>query len=830
MATRHASIVSSLNLLEPRLRAALRRILWLEIAFLGSSAVVISFCLDRWLELPLLLRVALLGGVVWLGLKTFRRGRRRMGCEVTLRDLASTVEHYDPSLDGQLVNSLELPEDVRRLRESEDARLDARLLEKALDEAESSAAAIRSRIHRALDLAGIWKRAGSALLALALFLWIALGSPQDLLFWFRRNVLLSSVPWPRQTHFTFDRKEAEWHHPRKDPLEISAWVTGVVPRDILLHLKAENAEKTARLTPGASGQVSEDLEDSRRGAASTSSGEEEKEPPRSEGKRLFHLVPSVTEPLELYLTGGDGQSRSVKVLVHDRPRILATRFALSYPEYLQAEPKKMENHAGDIAMPLGTEVELAAECDQELEGGSVRFGKVERAPADSVEGKTLRHKLKPDSNGFHDLQVKSKEWRRESTPPLRFSIVVLPDQPPSISLALEGEARLMTPRGKIHYRVEAEDDHGFTALSLSTTLRPAGNTTAEEELVPKVSALERKEEKDEKGSHARSEGEVDLAPLGLAPGSTVTLQASVTDNDAVTGPKTATSQKETVLLMNLEEFRAAMEKIRVEAQAQTEELARREETVGELLGKWSQAPEKSSGKSRASAAAQRSSPASSSSESTSSDSVSSDSASSDSASSESQASESASSSSAQGSKSSRGSKSAKSRSQASRQASQRPARDPSPGAPEAEEPSSKDEEAGEDPVLDQLSSEQSAVSREAGSVAQKIRQMVSALRQNQLLQPAEERRFRDEVSKPLEEASTERLPRSASEISAVPRADRPLEEAAKAQRNTEKIADAMKRVAERLAGSGDFREILQRLELIIELQKKVISETEKSQE
>ena len=129
MATRHASIVSSLNLLEPRLRAALRRILWLEIAFLGSSAVVISFCLDRWLELPLLLRVALLGGVVWLGLKTFRRGRRRMGCEVTLRDLASTVEHYDPSLDGQLVNSLELPEDVRRLRESEDARLDARLLE-----------------------------------------------------------------------------------------------------------------------------------------------------------------------------------------------------------------------------------------------------------------------------------------------------------------------------------------------------------------------------------------------------------------------------------------------------------------------------------------------------------------------------------------------------------------------------------------------------------------------------------------------------------------------------------------------------------------------------
>ena len=110
---------------------------------------------------------------------------------------------------------------------------------------------------------------------------------------------------------------------------------------------------------------------------------------------------------------------------------------------------------------------------------------------------------------------------------------------------------------------------------------------------------------------------------------------------------------------------------------------------------------------------------------------------------------------------------------------------------------------------------------------QKLRQMVSALRQNQLLDPAEDRRFRDEVAKPLQELSAERLPRSASEISAVPRTDRPEEEAAKAQRNAELMAESMKRVAERLAGSGDFREILQRLELIIELQGKVVGETEK---
>jgi hypothetical protein len=41
------------------------------------------------------------------------------------------------------------------------------------------------------------------------------------------------------------------------------------------------------------------------------------------------------------------------------------------------------------------------------------------------------------------------------------------------------------------------------------------------------------------------------------------------------------------------------------------------------------------------------------------------------------------------------------------------------------------------------------------------------------------------------------------------------------------MADAMKKVADRLAGTGDFREILFRLERIIELQRKVIGETEK---
>ena len=85
----------------------------------------------------------------------------------------------------------------------------------------------------------------------------------------------------------------------------------------------------------------------------------------------------------------------------------------------------------------------------------------------------------------------------------------------------------------------------------------------------------------------------------------------------------------------------------------------------------------------------------------------------------------------------------------------------------------------------------------------------------------------DEVTAPLEEAAEERVPESARQIESLDGAERPAEEAQAAQQAAARIARDVQRVAEKLAGSGDFREILQRMEMILELQRRTIGETEK---
>ena len=108
--------------------------------------------------------------------------------------------------------------------------------------------------------------------------------------------------------------------------------------------------------------------------------------------------------------------------------------------------------------------------------------------------------------------------------------------------------------------------------------------------------------------------------------------------------------------------------------------------------------------------------------------------------------------------------------------------------------------------------------------------MADDLERNQLMERSESERFEEEVTRPLEGLGEDRLPRSAEDIESIPRSGNPREEASRAEAEAQRIARNLRDVSRNLAGSGDFREILQRLESIVELQGKVISETKEATE
>ena len=882
MPLRRTSVAPALAALDPRLRNALKAVGLAEIIIFACGFVLLSFILDRMLELPLLIRAGLLVGAVVLFTKIFLRARARPRRRFSVETLAAVAERHDPALEGQLLNALELPGIVQGLSHGGGGQLEKILSERAVLEAEMKAHAARVAIARSLDLRGVWGRAVLAALLFVGLFQMAGSAPDAFGFWFRRNVLLSNRPWPRDTHFVFDREGTEWHHARKDPLEISAWVAGEIPRDATLRIRTSGDERTSRLVPGGSGKVTIPQETALRGGIEA--GVE------LDAKRLFHILAAVTEPLEITIEGGDNASGTVRVEVHDRPRVLVARFHLVYPQYLGRERGLVENPGGDTQVPAGTRIEIEAECDQELSGGRFRFGKGEEAEPERVEGKTLFASFTPDENGFLELSVTGREWGFESRPALRFGFVVLPDRPPSVRLAIEGEARVMTPVGKIRYTVAAEDDHGFSGLSLRRRTFSPNETRADEEVPVDETSLPASPIPAGKGVSAEAGGEIDLAPLKLLAGTRLVLQAAVMDNDALLGPKTALSAREEFLILDPEAFREEMEKVRIEAQNAIEELARREERVGELLDEWEPASGASaSGRSSnagagspAARGARTGEPGEKGAEDAEASEATEGPASKEAAAVEKVAAGSKSAKGSKGTSASKGAKgskgaasktpedaaspgesaesaepesaseaasgspkaasgktaSGKSASGKSRSSAAKTAGSKDAGAqagegkarPESGEPASPEPEApreGEPRSPESLAQEQGEIAKAAKGAKEKLEGMVDALRQNRLIDPAEERRYRDEVAREIDRVTEEELPRSASEIRSLPTSPDPERAADEAKRRSEKAADSLKKVADRLAGSGNFREVLFRLERIIELQRKVIDETEK---
>ena len=104
--------------------------------------------------------------------------------------------------------------------------------------------------------------------------------------------------------------------------------------------------------------------------------------------------------------------------------------------------------------------------------------------------------------------------------------------------------------------------------------------------------------------------------------------------------------------------------------------------------------------------------------------------------------------------------------------------------------------------------------------------MIDTLDANDLLDPAERSRYESEVTRPLDDLVEERLPRAERDIQDVGDSGDPEQAASRVQGQLEQNADRLDQISETLAQSGDFRDVLQRLEIILELQGTVIEATE----
>jgi len=757
-------------------------------------AIVLSFVFDFVFELPWILRLVILAvtGLWWA--RVLIRGKRRSKVQLTSGDLLATVEGSSPELEGQLVNVVELRKSTDGNGSEPDATaepeppptpLEAELLKRARQEAQRVLS--RVQVEGSLDTRYVKRRVSAAVGGGIALISLAAAFPSLFSVWAERNVLLSSKRWPRETHFSIEQEAPVWHHPRKAPLRISAWVVGKIPRDVFIHVIAGDDERRIRLAPGqklrSQFAIHSVVSDGAPAPGET-----------VDAGQVVHAIGKVVDSFDFYLSAGDNRSRTIRVEVHDRPRVVETKLRIQPPRHTGQKERVISNPAGEIRAVIGSKISVQSRCDRALESAWVRFGREGRQDVDEVAGDRFSHSMTLDTSGFLEFGFRGASWGFDGKS-RRLALVAEPDRIPEIDLAVTSDSRYVTTKGKIEYDVEARDDFGFRSVRLEVTHEfesredvvdddseseeidgeESGDDTAESSSKPTVKVIELDlagavREEDE--LVVRDTGVLDLAAFELDPpiriGDRLRLQAVAVDNDEPAGGKVGSSDEYVFQVISSEALERQMEKIRVAAQERIEELTFLEgqilDEIARLGEPGAQANQQNAQNSQSSQANQQN---------------------------------------AQNSQSSQANQQNAQNSQSS-QANQdsRP-----PRSAEA------------------LAREQQRIAEEAREISQQLREMAETLQRNELMNDAETRRFENEVTSPLDDLGEDRLPRNARDIEQIPQSDEPREQIRRVQADAERLEKQLENVAKSLAGSGDFREILQRLDSLIELHKDVIDET-----
>ncbi len=276
--------------------------------------------------------------------------------------------------------------------------------------------------------------------------------------------------------------------------------------------------------------------------------------PASRAARVFLAVVLLSLTV-LVFKGARVRDGAAKLLAGTAPAALLrtpitgdVELLFNYPAHTGLSPRTVPSATGDITAPVGTEVTWRARADRDVRDAALLLGE-QRVPL-TVEGRRLTGQfIVEDTQTFH---VAFFEGRRAVAEGPDQTLIAEPDQVPQVRLLAPDDAlELMPEKQQATLLYDASDDYGLTALDLVYSVEGGGGG--------------RTSLRPDDGRTTRGTYVWDLTPLSLTPGQVVTYQVEATDNDAVKGPKKASSAQQTLKLYSDAEHKA-------EALARTEAL------------------------------------------------------------------------------------------------------------------------------------------------------------------------------------------------------------------------------------------------------------------
>jgi len=527
--------------LRSRLRRALRRMTWAELAFGGAVAVgsiaafwLVAAALEAtlWLQPTLRTGLLVLGGATLLGVSAAFVARP-LGRLLGLLDgpsdeeIARTVGAHDPVVADRLVNLLQLAEGQRSRAPAPYVDRAVQHLAQQIDEAQFDAVAD----FEPARMAARW--AALPLLAVVAFLGAAPSTFLDA----SERLLAPQTEFERPAPFQFAVTPGSTQLVKGDSLGITVRTTGRVPETATLLLRSSDDASPERIA----------LEADTTGT-------------------FRHLVPNVRQSLRYRVVASPVRTEWFDVDVTSRPFLRQLQLRVTPPAYTGRPARELAPNVGDVTALPGSRVAVAAALGgAPVADASLTF---DNGPAQSLtvtnDSATGTFRLRREDTYVVRLQSDEKIPNRD---PIRYEVDLQSDARPSVSfLQPEGPAEL-TPALTQQLRLQLSDDYGFRRAELfyRRTDGSAADSAFSSFELPLSS-----QQTDQVLSHTWLLAQE--SNLDLERGDEVAYYVKAWDNDTVNGPKSGRTATQRLRFPSLTEQYEELDTLQEETGDQMQQL------------------------------------------------------------------------------------------------------------------------------------------------------------------------------------------------------------------------------------------------------------------
>jgi hypothetical protein len=222
------------------------------------------------------------------------------------------------------------------------------------------------------------------------------------------------------------------------------------------------------------------------------------------------------------------RSRVYQLNVANLPYAKRLDLEYRYPAYTGLPVQRMDS-TGDIAAPAGTVVRVRVTPTVATPGGRLVVENGDTLKLEPTGDGTLAALVRVRKPSFYRVELEGPNGDL-LTASLSYSIDVLPDRPPTVRFVKPGRDARVLAVDEVYSEARAEDDYGVARLDLVYSVNGADERT-----LPLHRATSRVI-RDVAAGHTFM-----LEEYALQPGDVISYYARATDNNAVSGAQTTTS-------------------------------------------------------------------------------------------------------------------------------------------------------------------------------------------------------------------------------------------------------------------------------------------------